>query len=918
MKNLTFLLITILFAGKVFAQTQPAVRTKPTDPPPLPFREVSGIVKDSSDNSIPGVTVILTSKKDTLYGTSNDRGIFIFRNVKQATFNISFRAIGFAPAVRKFLLNDLERKLVLNPIILGQGQHVLNEVKINGTPDIVYKTDTVEYRAANYKVREDATLDELLKKMPNVEVDKNGKVMFMGEEVKKARLNGKDFAGGDVAQAVKNLPASIVDKAQFVDDYGQQAARTGIKDGDPTKVLNITTKADRSIGNMARLSASAGNNNRSDGNAFMQRINANQQIGFNGSFNSTVNGVAGGNNSGGASGGSNNYGRPSINYRDQWGKKVQFNSSYSYNFFNSNNIYDTDGQTFSSNGTTNFVNNSSGESNSRGHNLSMQLDINADSANYIQVSPTFSYSGSHSNNTSAQTLTGFQNQIANGTSLSSNDNTNYGGTALYQHIFKKKKRNFSVQLSATWSNQKQRSESNTRTIYQDSLLVTKKDSLYRPVTIHDNPNKSYSTNLTYVEPLGKTSLLRLNAVFNYRGYDNTALTDSINRNNEVVHVPSLSSVYTYSFSETRLGMSYTVNKPKYNYSLGVTAIPTLLAGNQITLNATTSRTNFTVIPIFRYEYMFSKTQRFSMNYNGSPSEPSFSQIQPVPDKSNPQNVIVGNPGLRPSFRHSLSSQYNNYIPNSKLTLSASVSGSMIRGQVVSNVLQVPIPAISSFYNETHYLNLDGTYSVNSSYGITKQLSEQKYSLRLNGNMSYNHSISMSNDIGYHADNWRFTEVLGPQLNPTDAIEINPSVSYTLARSFFTQPNARNIDTKTTALTIDGVFTYKKWRLGYNASKNYVEGISANLTRNPFVVDAYLQRTLFPKIQGNLKIQAFDIFNQNNFIDQSYSTTSVTNTKSNVMSRYVYVSFSVFLQKWSGSPKRNGMPMLRRGDGSFIY
>jgi hypothetical protein len=917
MKNITFLIITILLVGKLFAQTQPAPRAKPTDPPPLPFREVSGIVKDSSDNSIPGVTITLISKKDTLHVSSNERGIFVFKNVKQATFSISFKAMGFAPTVRKFLLSDLERKLVLNPIILGEGQHVLKEVKIDGTPDVIYKTDTVEYRAANYKVRADATLDELLKKMPNVEVDKNGKVTFMGEEVKKARLNGKDFAGGDVAQAVKNLPAAIVDKAQFVDDYGQQAARTGIKDGDPTKVLNITTKADRSIGNMVRLSASAGNNDRSDGNAFVQRINANQQIGFNGSFNSTVNGVAGGNNYG-ASGGSNSYGRPSINYRDQWGKKVQFNSSYSYNFYNSNNVYDSDGQSFSSNGTTNFVNNSSGENGSKGHNLYMQLDINADSSNFIQITPTFNYSGSHSSNTFAQSLVGFQNQIANGTSLSSSDYSNYGGTALYQHLFKKKKRNFSVQFSGNWSTQKQRSEANTRTLYQDSLLVTKRDSIYRPITTHDNPNKSYSTNLTYVEPLSSTGLLRFNAVLNYRSYDNTALTDSINRANQIVHVPSLSSVYTYSFSETRLGVSYTVNKPKYNYSLGVTAVPTLLEGNQITLNATTSRTNFTVIPIFRFEYVFSKTHRLSMNYNGSPTEPTFSQIQPVPDKSSPQNVIVGNPGLRPSFRHTLAMQYNNYIPNSKLTLSAMANASMVNSQVVSNVLQVPIPDISSFYNETHYLNLDGTYSATGNYGITKQLSDQKYRLRLNGTMSYYHNISMSNDIGYHADSWRFSEVFGPQLNPTEAIEVNPSVSYTLARSFFTQPNARNTDTKTTALTIDGVFTYKKWKLGYNASKNYVEGISANLTKNPFVVDAYLQRTLFPKIQGNLKIQAFDIFNQNNFINQTYSTTSITNTKTNVMSRYVYVSFSVFLQKWSGSPKRNGAPMMRRGDGSFIY
>jgi hypothetical protein len=915
MKNITWLFVIMLFAGRLFAQTTPAPRAKLGDPPPLPFREVSGIVRDSTDNSIPGVTVTLISKKDTLRTSTNDRGVFIFKNVKLATFSVEVKAMGFAPALHKFLLSDLERKLVLNPIVLGHGGKLLNEVKINGTPDIIYKTDTVEYRADNYKVRADATLDELLKKMPNVEVDKNGKVTFNGEEVKKARVNGKDFAGGDVAQAVKNLPASIVEKAQFVDDYGPQAARTGIKDGDPTKVLNVTTKADRSIGNMARLTASVGNNDRSDGNAFIQRINANQQIGFSGNFNNQINGVGSG---GGGGTGSSTYGRPSINYRDQWSKKIQFNSSYGYNFYNSDQANDSNGQYFSSNGTTNFTSTSSGESNNKGHNFNMELDINADSANYIQITPNLNYNSSSTSNTSQQTLIGFQNQSSNNVGSSNNSGGTFGGSVLYNHLFKKKKRNFSFQLTANWSTQDSRRENNNRTLYRDSLQNQRLDSLQRFITTHASPNHSYTTNLTYAEPLSKTEMIQFSAVLNYRGYDNTALTDSINKANIVVHAPSLSSIYTYSFTETRLGANYTVTKPKYNYSLGLTAIPTLLQGEQITLNATTHKSNFNIIPIFRFTYVFSKTQRFTATYNGSPNPPSFSQIQPVADRSNPNNVIVGNPDLRPSFRHTLFLQYNNYIPNSKLTMNANASGSLVNDQVLPNVIQVPVAKTSSFNNEIHYLNMSGSKYANGNYFIGKDLNDKKYSLKLSGTFGYNYNISMSNSIPYNSTSWRVSEKFGPNINPSEAIEVNPSVSYTLARSFFTQPNSINTDTKTTALGVDGVFTLKGWRLGYTASKNYVEGISANLTHNPFVVDAFIEKSMFKKIQGHLKVSAFDLFNQNNFIDQSVSGTSIVNTKTNVMSRYVYVSFSVFLQKWSGSPKRNGTIMLRRGDGSFIY
>jgi hypothetical protein len=139
-----------------------------------------------------------------------------------------------------------ERKLTaeanIKPIQINKHDTVLKEVIIAGKPSIKHKTDTVEYIASDYKVINNASVDEMLKKAEGFEVGLDGSLTFNGTSVSKARLNGKDYSGGDVAQAIKSLPADIIEKFQIVDDYGDQAGKTGIKSGDPDKVLVFATR----------------------------------------------------------------------------------------------------------------------------------------------------------------------------------------------------------------------------------------------------------------------------------------------------------------------------------------------------------------------------------------------------------------------------------------------------------------------------------------------------------------------------------------------------------------------------------------------------------------------------------------------------------------------------------------------------
>ena len=900
-------------------------------PPPLALREVSGIVKNEKGETVTGATISLVSKKDTLSTSSNDDGVFVFKNVKTAVFVITIKSIGYTPSVRRYLNNDAIKRIVLDPIQLKDQTNMLKEVKIEGTPSITYKTDTVEYRASDYKVRENATVDELLKKMEGMEVGSDGTLTHQGQQVTKARLNGKDYAGGDVAQAIQNLPADIVEKIQIVDDYGDQAGRTGIKDGDPTKVLNITTRADRSVGNVVRATASDGNDDRYDERLFAQRINANEQLGFIGNIRNTVNGVAStgitsnapgaSNSTSGGSGGTTTTGSPSFNYRDQWSKSIQVNASYRYTFNDVNSINNSVGQDFSSLGTTNFIKNSTGKNNTKTQTASFELEYTPDSANFLRITPSFSYTGTNTTNNTQYTQTGLINQYSNGLSGGQSPSTTYGAIILYQYIFKKPRRNISIQFNLTHGDQQQNTSQNTEIVYKDSLQNVLRDSLVHRTIDRGDITKNYRASLTYVEPLTKYTQLEFNSQLIYHGYENTATTSNIGPTGAQSMIDSLSNVYNYSFTQTRIALNYRVNKTKYNLSIGATAIPSHLQGANISKATSEDRNDFYLIPVFRFQYVWSRTHRISINYSGSPTEPTFTQIQPLPDYSDPQNPVFGNPGLKPSFTHSINTIYNNYISNSKINLSANINTSFYDNQVVSNIVQVEQPALKSFLNETHYVNISGARSITGNYNISKQSSDRDYNFALNGLVSYGHSLGMSNNIENVVTNWRFNERFGPRIDPNDWLEVNPYLSYDINKSTNTLPNSINSNIKTTALNIDGRFFLLPSRtltIGYSASKNYLNGISSNITKNPLVVNGYLEQEFFKRKNGILRISAFDLFDQNNFINRVITQNSITDTKTNALSRYFMVSFILNLQKWSGTPKRNGKTMRRRGDGSFIY
>jgi hypothetical protein len=920
---------------------------------PVETRQVSGIVTDSTGAPVAGATIKLISARDSLLTSANKDGIFIIENVRSFVFVVTVSEIGFKTSVNKYLNSDQKNKIVLRPIVLLDEAYQLKQVNVSGRPSIIYKTDTVEYRASDYKVPPYATVDQLLRRMEGMEVGTDGSLVYNGQTVTKAKLNGKVFSGGSVAQAIQNLPANIADKIQIVDDYGDRAARTGIKDGVATKTLNITTRTDKSIGTLATLSSEEGNHNRYNEQASVQNLYANRVINFVGNLASTVNGIASVNStaapissprgnsaslasaaSGGGTSlpGTTQSGAPTFSYTNTWNNQLTITGSYAFAYNNTNSVSDNYGQIHSSIGPTDFKNNSTASNNSKTHTAQLELDYNLGKFDYLQLNPTYSYSTSNINsNTLSDNInyftTGFEHPVINLISDNPRTGYNYGVTALYVHSFTNPKRNFSIQGSYNRSNTRIDGDkrANYRYFSDSTQQMLVKDSLSHLLTFKNSENRNYRAVVTYVEPIGPRSQLEFTAQLRNSIYDNKAISDTVLANGQLQELTRLENIYDFSFTDTRITADYRNTGSKSNLSIGIAVVPTFLSGTQIDNNTgnrlSVSRSDFRIIPVFRYAYSWSTVERLQIIYSGTNSEPNFQQLQPFTDRSDPNNVVIGNPNLKATFIHTIIAGYNKYFPNQKFNISVNINGSLYTNQIATNIIQVSVPIspkLNETINEINYVNLNGNKAIAGAYSISKQLNDRNYSVVLNGNITYAFTNAVSNNILYHTTIWDFNERFGPRITLNEAkLLINPYVGYEINRSFTNTLNSAPSMIKTARLAVDGqIYLPGNFQFHYVASKNFISGF-ANYTKNPLVINAGCEKRLLRNHNLALTFNVFDPFHQNDFIQQTVTPLSTTYTQSNTNSRYFLIGARLNFQHWGGTPTSNGKPMKRRGDGSFI-
>ncbi|MBR5328164.1 MAG: outer membrane beta-barrel protein [Paludibacteraceae bacterium] len=716
MKKITLILTLFVMAMTAMAQ-----------------KSIFGVVVSKTDASpVELATVRLFSYRGTdstmVQGTQAYLdGSFALKNISAGKYKLIISAVGFGDHTQWVEMKAQDIRL--GNIRMQEQVHHLDEVSVQGhAAEMTVKGDTIEYNTAAYQVAENANVEDLLKKMNGVEVDKEGKVTINGEEIKGVRIDGKKFFGDDVQTATKNIPADMIDKIQVIDEKSDMAKLTGFDDDEGERIINLSLKKDRKKGLFGNYSGALGADIiTDDGGAFDYgnpaygttdaeraahffgndfRYNANLFTNLLlGESQTTI--LAGANNTneirsgrgrgwfGGQNAGVTASENIGINTNIDLNSKIEKKDSQTSlllggdaTITHSNNdtrtlsnkeSYSEDATYFDRDSTVKL-------SNSWDAQMRLELEYQIDSLNKIILRPQISYSQSHSNQSNNYIYDRDSVRINDGYQLqeSLNEEIKASIRAIYNHKFAKPGRSITMRANISFTNTK----GNTDTYAWDNILSR---ALVDQYTQSHNNALSYSLRTSYVEPIyGKNHFLEM------------VLSLSGNNRNSVKDQYSMDSVsgdyqYDYDFSNSLINNMYT-EQLELNYRWVSEKID-LTAGARVLATQTHSQTfyggvlardtlynRFNWSPNVRFRYKFGKKEFARINYRGNVNQPSIQQMEPVRNNSDAMNETVGNLGLNPAFRHNIFAMYSKFNQEKFSSIMVGMNANLTQDALTNNTI----------------------------------------------------------------------------------------------------------------------------------------------------------------------------------------------------------------------------------------
>ena len=916
-------------------------------------RQVSGRLVDSSSSPLARATVKLftANSKDTLRTVSNNTGFFLFKNVPSGNFSIQVSNIGYSTQEKKFTKDERLEDIRLDDIVMLPSFTTLQEVIVS-TPPIQVKEDTVEYKADSFKVKPNSMVEDLLRKLPGVSVDKNGDITAQGKKVTRVKVNGKDFFGGDAKTATRELPADIIDKVQVVDDYGDLSSVSGIKDGEPEKVINLTLKKDKNKGVFGRGTVGYGTDDRYQGSVNANIFNNNKQLSVTGNVNnvntSQFNAGGGGggmdlnasgvgramtavvSEGGSAAGGGRQGGGTNVtqggasssdgitstysigtNYRQDFeNKKGSIYGSYSFTRRLTDGIRDVSQQNFFETGS--FTNNQNTIFYNQGnnHRAFFNVEYNLDSFNYIKISPSFSYGNTNNDN---NTLFNFlQNEVKPTSEGRNEDSTltttpNFGLNMVYNHKFRKRGRNFSANVNLGTNSSE--SESERLNFTRNLNLPVPVEVTLRQLIKQDNDNHNYGARLNYSEPVMKDRYLDLVYSYNLSFAKNDRQTYNRLPTGDLEPAPLLSNAFENTFINQRVSANIRTVKKKYNYTVGINIQPVNLSGYSITKDSSyTPQKRVNIFPVARLAYNFSRTRTLNFNYAGNARQPSFTQLQPVRDISNLQYQTQGNPGLKPEQYHNFSLFYNNFNFTSGKVFFVGTNLSFVKDKIANN----NIPLASSGAQLIIPENVDGYYNATGFYTFSKPFQNRKYVFSLNGTLNLNHNVTLIDSVRNVGNNILVSQGAVFEFNYKEWLEIDGGVRYSLNSTRYSLEGQQDIDFSSWAFTTNSRVDLKGgWVFRYDFEYVLNEGLAAGVNQNLAILNASFEKTIFKKKNGFLRFSAYDIFKQNTNISRTVSGNFITDTRTNRLTRYAMLTFTYRLNRFQGQQQGAAQPGMNR-------
>ena len=889
-------------------------------------------------------------------GISDDNGRFVINTIPKGTYTLQVKYSGYDTRYQSFKLTDSIFILDAGNIYMQLHENALTDVVVEAPP-IVIKADTTEFNAQMFHVKPNSTAADLLQKLPGVDVDAQGNIKAQGETVQRVLVNGKRFFGDDPKMATQNLPSDVIDKIQTFDDLSDQSKFTGFDDGNRVKTINIITKKNMNNGYFGKVIAGVADKGLYDEAANISKFDGNEQITFIGQANNTnkqnftvqdILGSSGGGGVGGAAGanfggaGGNRAGNGGgltlasptgangltttwaggLNYRNTWGKTEAY-GSYFYNNLNTVQDQKSSTEDLLQNGDTSLYDNQTSGSTTRKINQRVNLNIETsfDSANSMVIRPNGSYQTttgiSQTNTTTTRGLT---------TPVSSTDaNTNtygagYNGSAdiLFRHKFAKKGRTFSIDLNLSGNTNDGNGLNYSSSIYN----LSKGDStrLINQYYTSNTNTQGISPTFSYTEPIGKKSIIELNYNYAYNKTTADRYTYDFDSSAKGYTSPDalLTNTYLTTYYSNRATLSYRYQNTNLNFSIG----NGVQFGNLSSINTskvdTVTQHYTNIYPTANLTWRITRTQTLKFNYTGRTSQPSATQLEPIINNSDPNNIQIGNPGLKQTFTNNFRLLFTSF-DNVKFTnMFASINASFVGNNIVNKTITNTSTGVDSITP----VNLNGTYNLSAFFNYGFPLKKPKSNLNFTTNVSETRGVSMigtdtTNKAGTvvesiaPAQNFTSTFTAGETIKWTTNLKDNFDVNFSGAPTYniahYSQ-NDSSIKYFSFLLTTEATwFTKSGWILTANLNYTYYGGRAAGYNTSVPLLNAGIAKQFLKNKRGELRLTVYDVLNQNVSITRNVTPSYVQDVQTKVLTRYALLTFTYNLRNF---PQQQG----RRGGG----
>ena len=833
-------------------------------------------------------------------------------------------------------------------------------------PQVQVVEDTIQFNSSAYRTPQGAVLQDLVEKLPGAEVDESGNVKINGKDISKVMVNGEEFFGGDVSTALKNLPVEMIDKLKTYDKKSDLARITGIDDGEEETVLDLTVKKEMNTGWFGNVDGAIGTKDRYSARGMINYFRGSTQVSLIGSMNNVNDqGFSGG-------GGGPRWNRNNGLTTKKWvglnfftkNEKIELGGSARYNYTGNdvNSIGSTEDFLTSGNSFSNS--NSQARNDSKDFHADFRMEWKPDTMTNIIFRPNVSFSKTDNlSNSESGTFNSDPyslvdepndylnlekimmddpledirvNAINSGT-LTDGKDLSVNGTLQVNRKLNSTGRNLTFRGRFSYGDNvnKQYTESETHYFQLLNYLQTGDSILIRNQYIH-TPTKdfNYRAQLTYSEPIAKNTFLQFSYQFQYmysesdrRTYDlynnglyNWGIGAPLPDNYESSEVDSLGRYAEYRYYNHDASVALRFIREKWQLSAGMSFQPqhTVLSYKRGDYMVDTARNVFNFAPNIDFRYRFSKVSQLRFFYRGRSSQPSMENLLPITDNSNPQNIRVGNPGLKPSFSHNLRLFYNTYDAKKQRGIFSHASFQATQN-IISN---------SRVYNEatggwtTTPKNINGNWNLFGMFGFNTALKDKRFNISIFTNVMY------QNNVGYLTD----TQTRVEQKNTTTNLNLNErlrasfrndwlevglngTVGYTIERDRLTPSNNQKPYTFSY-----GGFTNitAPWNmsLSTNLSNQSRRGYRDNsMNRNELIWNAQISQT-FLKGDATLSLEFYDILHQQSNITRSLTSSGRSVYEYNGINSYCMLRFIYRLNIFGGKKvKREDMPM-GGGPGGF--